>query len=311
MAYYDLIGDVHGCAGTLRILLHELGYRSRAGTWRHPERRAIFVGDLIDRGPRQRETVDLVRRMSDEGAALCIMGNHEWNAIAYATPRADGSGYLREHSAKYRYHHQAFLDAYRHDEAGRRDALAWFRRLPLWLDLGVLRVVHATWDATAMQRLQRVYGAPAFGEGLLHDAFVPGSWQSQAIDCLLQGEQVSLNEGVSVADRFGIQRQSVRIRWWGSRAASLREAHLGPRASRRLVPDIALATAHWVGYGEDQPPVFFGHYWLDGQPTALAPNVACLDYSVAAPDGVLAAYRWSGEAVLDDRHFVVVPRQED
>lgn len=60
---YDIIGDIHGEADKLRDLLAHLGYRETAGAFRHPERTAIFVGDLIDRGPRQRETVQTVRRM--------------------------------------------------------------------------------------------------------------------------------------------------------------------------------------------------------------------------------------------------------
>jgi hypothetical protein len=56
----------------------------------HPDRQAIFVGDLIDRGPRQVESVEIVRSMVDAGAAQIAMGNHEFNAIAYATqPCAD------------------------------------------------------------------------------------------------------------------------------------------------------------------------------------------------------------------------------
>jgi hypothetical protein len=47
---YDLIGDIHGCARTLERLLDTLGYRVQDGVWRHPQRMAIFLGDLVDRG---------------------------------------------------------------------------------------------------------------------------------------------------------------------------------------------------------------------------------------------------------------------
>jgi hypothetical protein len=46
---YDLIGDIHGCARTLERLLDTLGYRLQGGVWRHPQRMAIFLGDLVDR----------------------------------------------------------------------------------------------------------------------------------------------------------------------------------------------------------------------------------------------------------------------
>jgi hypothetical protein len=66
---YDVIGDVHGQDGKLTALLGELGYRKRLGAYRRPKgRSAIFVGDLIDRGPGQVAVVDLVRRMEKAAA---------------------------------------------------------------------------------------------------------------------------------------------------------------------------------------------------------------------------------------------------
>ena len=55
-----------------------------------------------------------------------------------------------------------------------------------------------------------------------------------------------------------------------------------------------------------QPPVFVGHYWLqDAKPQRLAPNVACVDYSVAR-HGQLCAYSWNGERELRNENFVAV-----
>src|SRR3981081_3733406 len=94
-----VIGDVHGQYDKLVALLRHLRYHDTGGGWRHPDRTAVFVGDLIDRGPRQAATVDLVRRMVDACAARCILGNHEFNAIAWATPDPDRPGEpLRRHT---------------------------------------------------------------------------------------------------------------------------------------------------------------------------------------------------------------------
>jgi hypothetical protein len=82
---YDIIGDIHGHDYRLRALLKELGYSERNGAWRHPSRSVVFVGDLIDRGPGQLPTLKLVRSMVDAGSARAVMGNHEFNAIAWAT----------------------------------------------------------------------------------------------------------------------------------------------------------------------------------------------------------------------------------
>ena len=85
---FDIIGDVHGCGDELESLLAALGYevverRDGIGfdagpVYRHPDgREAVFVGDLVDRGPRVLDTLRIVRNMVDAGSGWCVMGNHE------------------------------------------------------------------------------------------------------------------------------------------------------------------------------------------------------------------------------------------
>lgn len=75
---FDLIGDLHGCAGELRDLLAALGWREEEGRWSHPGGRTlVFLGDLVDRGPRILETLVLVMDLCAQGAALCVLGNHD------------------------------------------------------------------------------------------------------------------------------------------------------------------------------------------------------------------------------------------
>ena len=57
-------------------------------------------------------------------------------------------------------------------------------------------------------------------------------------------------------------------------------------------------------YGPEEPPVFFGHYWLTGQPAPIAGNLACLDYS-AGKGGQLVAYHWrEGDRALCKERFI-------
>jgi protein phosphatase len=76
---FDIIGDVHGCCDELERLLQQLGYtRNGSESWGHPSgRKAIFVGDLVDRGPRIVDTLKMVMAMSLAGSALCVPGNHD------------------------------------------------------------------------------------------------------------------------------------------------------------------------------------------------------------------------------------------
>jgi protein phosphatase len=80
---FDIVGDVHGCCDELQQLLAELGYeRDAEGAYAHTDgRRAIFVGDLVDRGPRIVDSVRLVKAMIDAGTALCVPGNHDMKLV--------------------------------------------------------------------------------------------------------------------------------------------------------------------------------------------------------------------------------------
>ena len=87
---FDIVGDVHGCRSELESLLAELGYalrrddRGRPVGARHPDgRTAVFVGDLVDRGPDSPGVLRLVMGMVADGDALCVPGNHENKLVRY------------------------------------------------------------------------------------------------------------------------------------------------------------------------------------------------------------------------------------
>ena len=86
---FDIIGDVHGCYDELLDLLALLGYQPgemshNVPALRHPQgRRVVFVGDLVDRGPKITETVTLARRMVEAGWAFCVPGNHDNKLLRY------------------------------------------------------------------------------------------------------------------------------------------------------------------------------------------------------------------------------------
>ena len=68
------------------------------------------------------------------------------------------------------------------------------------------------------------------------------------------------------------------------------------------LPNSELPTDYWY---LELTPVLFGHYWMTGAPALMAPNAACLDFSVARK-GYLTAYQWSGERELSFNHLVYV-----
>ena len=75
---FDIIGDVHGCFDELTLLLTALGYTVEDHTATPPEgRQAVFLGDLVDRGPKTPDVLKLVMEMVESGTALCVPGNHD------------------------------------------------------------------------------------------------------------------------------------------------------------------------------------------------------------------------------------------
>ena len=95
----DFIGDIHGFATHLKALLKKLGYEKKNGSYHHPERKVCFLGDYIDRGAEIPEVLHIVKSMTDNGDAISLMGNHEYNFICYNMKNKSGD-YIRTHSPK-------------------------------------------------------------------------------------------------------------------------------------------------------------------------------------------------------------------
>lgn len=319
--HYDVIGDIHGHAEALKALLAEMGYRDHAGAWRHRDRTAVFVGDFIDRGPQQVESVDIVRRMVDAGSALAILGNHELNAIAWYLPDPNQPGeYLRPHhspkyGAKNFNQHKAFLDEVV-DTPRHKEIIDWFLTLPLWLDLGSIRVVHACWHQPFMD-----YLAPqlASGNRLTQDLMVAASQEPddekekdtaqpsvfKAVEALTKGIEIPLPEGITFQDKDGQLRSRVRTRWWDDTAVNYRSAALLEDSLRMGLPADPIPDHVRIGH-DGGTPVFFGHYWRTGTPYVLTDRVACVDYSIAK-GGKLVAYRWNNaDSGVNNKNFISV-----
>ena len=314
---YDVIGDVHGCASELTALLDRMGYRVNpsSGAYAHPTRQAIFVGDLVDRGPTQLEVLRIVKGMVDAGSAQIVMGNHEFNAVAFDTPAPDG-GYLRPHIEKNMRQHQAFLEQL--DGDARTEFLDWFTTLPLWLDLGGLRVVHACWHEPSMRVVEESLGSNRFTS---RDQFVrateDGDPLYEAVEVLLKGPEIDL-VGLGQQpyfDKDGNGRTRARVAWWDDGATTLRKlAVMGKNFETVAGEPYPPLPDDQVGSGEqpyayrDDVPVFYGHYWREGRPQRgvdFTERTACVDFS-AVKSGALVAYRWSGEREIRDDHYVGV-----
>ena len=300
---YDLIGDIHGHADELIQMLNALGYQEVRGVYEHSDRKVIFLGDFIDRGPQIRQVLDIVRPMVDGGKALAVMGNHEFNALAFHTEHLHRKEtYLRRRDNKnIRQHSQTILQLTDKHLAGSID---WFGTLPMWLDLDGLRVVHACWDDKAMATIRSARpGDGVITSDFLHAACDPENALFDAVEIILKGKEFQLPQGQSFADKEGHIRTKTRTRWYLSpQGQTWRTYAFTDRIDCDFPLEQPVSDAA-TPYPLNAKPVFVGHYWMSGsQPELLAQNVACVDYSVAK-GGFLCAYRWHGEQQLSTSNF--------
>lgn len=305
---YDLIGDIHGQHDKLVTLLRSLGYEARGeySGWTHPEgRKVIFLGDYIDRGPKVREVLLEVRAMVEAGDALAIMGNHEYNAILYQIPDGNG-GWLRARWGKNKENHAVTLAAFAEREEEWADWIEWMKRLPMFLDLGGLRAVHASWDA---RRIEWLRGQDLASEDFLRASAEKGSPAHQAVENVLKGPELDLPEGKFYIDKENVRRKRIRARWWGLPDGPAPVGGLVMPEPIQMEDEVpADEIRRLPNYGLDEPPVFFGHYWMppDRIKAPLAPNLASLDYSAGLGEAPLVAYRWDSEAILSEGKFFAV-----
>ncbi|MFT5781700.1 MAG: diadenosine tetraphosphatase ApaH/serine/threonine PP2A family protein phosphatase [Pseudomonas sp.] len=313
---YDLIGDVHGCAHSLERLLDALGYRLHAGMWRHPCRMALFLGDIIDRGPRIREALHLVHSMVDAGQAACLMGNHEFNALGWETP-VQGSGgqrYVREHTALHARQLQQTHEQFAAYGDEWREFTEWFQQLPLFIDAQRFRLVHACWDAPMIAQLKLEYPQGCIDQTFMQAAAEPGSFAHQVFNRLLRGTDMRLPDGLTLTGDDGYTRAHFRTKFWADAPQTYGDVVFQPDALPEHVAQTLLSAeqkSRLLQYPLDQPLLFVGHYWRRGVPAPIQSNLACLDYS-AVLRGKLVAYRLDQERQLDAGKFcwVAVERPE-
>ncbi len=115
---FDIIGDVHGCLEELKLLLAKLGWNLEPEL-SHPEnRKLVFVGDLVDRGPDSVGVLKLVMKAVQDGRAICVPGNHD-SKLARALKGVDVSlghglretlAQLNEESEEFRKEVQSFIE---------------------------------------------------------------------------------------------------------------------------------------------------------------------------------------------------------
>lgn len=295
---YDVIGDIHGQADKLVGLLNTLGYQHNGQYYQAPpNHQAVFIGDLVDRGKKQLATLNIVFDMIDNHQAFAVMGNHEYNALAYATlDKRDDTQYLRVHDETHNRQHQAFLDEVGFGSDLHQYWLERFYELPLWLELDNACFVHACWDTQAMQVLKPLLTDDnRLTNHALQLTSYKGTVEFDALERVLKGVETDLPNGLYFLDKEGIQRHKVRVQWWQNNLSN-QPIHQIARAGKHDLDHIPIDTLSTdIDFSlTTKKPIFIGHYWLTGEPSPLNEQVICVDYS-AGRNGFLTAYRFDSD----------------
>jgi hypothetical protein len=301
----DFIGDIHGHADKLEDLLLKLGYSKNKGTYSHPERKVLFVGDYIDRGPKIRETLEIVKSMVDSENAIALMGNHEYNALCFHFQETEG-GHLRKHLIKNIIQHYETLKQFQNRQKEYEDYLDWFKSLPLYYEAATFRAVHACWDHNNIEILRKTLVNDRLTDDLIYQSVKVGSALNEAIDQTLKGKEMKMPKGLFFKDKDGTQRTEIRIKWWEDPSQMTYKSISVEPIDNLPEQPIELTDLNSLNfYPNHDKKVFFGHYWLKGEPTFYKDNICCLDYSVAK-GGKLVAYRLNEETILDNGKLIYV-----
>lgn len=282
----DVIGDIHGELPALLALGRELGYRVEDG-WEHPQGRLpFFLGDLIDRGGHSLEVAELARELVTRGRAACLMGNHEYNIVAFSLRLP---GYEKPKSSN-----RETIPLLKRQPARWEPVLDFMRGLPLACALPDLRLIHACWHEPSLALV-----APALKPGhpdgpgfavVLESPFderglkpgLPAAEPGQSDaphELLLKGYEAPCD---AFLDVDGKRREAKRVTWWSETSAPV------PR-------DRPMAVGHYWNLppidGQFCPPYPPGHpelrRWQDERASMvpdrgrriLDRDVACVDFN--------------------------------
>ncbi len=295
---YDIIGDIHGQADLLEDLLERMGYQNTYGFYQHPERKAIFVGDFINRGPKIRKCLQIVRAMVENNAADAVLGNHEIYALLYSLRDRLGKR-LTNKASSYKLSLEVTLSEFADYQEEWKLNINWLRTLPLYLDYKHFRVVHAYWNKENIDQLSELYSnGNKLKRSELKEIARGKSAYSKAFWETCRGLFYTLPKDMLLYDRRGVAHQSFRMRWWNiAEKTTFKSLSFDTRFDMPEYDIPSQLLPKTESYATNEPIVFFGHYCLKTKDNIVQKNLCCLD-SCVRRSSKLTAYRWDGETEL-------------
>lgn len=291
MIIIDIIPDIHGQAEKLLAALQNLGWRCKGSDWSHRDtnRKVVFLGDFIDRGPENGLVIRIVQDLIKSAGAKAVMGNHELNALHYHTVDPETKEPVRERNEDNFNQHESFLREFPVGSCKTKKVLDWMKTLPLFIETVHFRAVHAAWIQPEIDNLRLYTKDGVLSQDQLIRAGRKSDELYKIVEIVAKGPEACLPHPYFFVDKGGKVRRHVRVKWWNDDARNWRDATMSVPDINQLpeqqLPDKLLNTFYPAG----DRPVFFGHYWLSGEPELQSKNALCLDYS-AGTDGPLVTY---------------------
>jgi diadenosine tetraphosphatase ApaH/serine/threonine PP2A family protein phosphatase len=268
------IGDVHAQHSKLISLLDVIDFDITKPNSSVNDGKLVFIGDLIDSVPNydgdHLALLNQVKSLVNSNDAFCLLGNHEFNAIGWATQKEDGN-WARPHTENNKIQHQAFLESVDEGSKEHKGWITWFKSLPLFIDFESVRAIHACWDEQAIESIKPYLNPDnSLKEAHWLDAFDETHELFPLCETLLKGPERKVDKPFK--DKTGKLRTRKRIEWWADSE-----------------------------YQEPLVPIVIGHYTLSGLPKPLSKKVVCVDYNGAKGDNPLVCYQFELASV--DKSF--------
>ena len=270
------IGDTHAQYSKLVDLLKVINFDTNNPNSSSAGGQLVFMGDLIDNHPKNSHEhlilLNTVESLVNNNTAFCILANHEFNAIGWATKKESGD-FARPHTENNYKQHNAFLECVKENSSEHRRWITWFKSLPLFLDFGCVRAIHACWDEDAIKcitpylnkdnSLKEEHWVNAFDE--THELY-------ELCEILLKGPERDID--IPFVDKTGKTRTRERIQWWND--SEYQEQKVLTVIGHYTVTDSS-------GYGLSE----------SGLPITLSNKVVCVDYNAAKDDNPLVCYQFN------------------
>lgn len=291
--HIDFIGDVHSGYNILLRLLEKLGWQKRNHQFFHPENRQLcFLGDIINIGNQNLKTIQLIRSLCDEGKAVCVCGNHEFELYRYWLRHPD---FFRKKTLSPEM--EIYLPFLK--EAGSEtrftEIMLWAGRLPVVLIQPLFVAVHAYWEEP-YEALLKPEITNDLSAGFAALVMLEKEHPLQApFFNMIYGKRITLPHPLNP---FATRR--FRYAWWKTFPGNTYRDVVLSR-NKEDAPKVPVDAEYHTQ--KTQRPVFFGHYWIKKKPFLTHPRYCCLDFG-GAKGGNLTAYRFDENTELSDKNLI-------